>query len=66
MKEELKILRVKFNFTQADLAKKLGYTQPSSYARKENGETEFTLNDIKIIKQLYGLSADEICKIFLI
>ena len=53
MKEELKILRVKFNFTQADLAKKLGYTQPSSYARKENGETEFTLNDIKIIKQLY-------------
>ncbi|WDU84240.1 helix-turn-helix transcriptional regulator [Caloramator sp. Dgby_cultured_2] len=43
---KLKALRVEHGYTQIDLAKKIGMPV-STYIRKENGYTEFTVSEIQ-------------------
>lgn len=64
MTKELKILRVKHDFTQEDVAKKLGISK-ATYCKKEKGEIAFSLKDIKKIKSLYNLTAEKVAQIFL-
>ena len=49
--------------SQAVLADKLGISE-ASISRKIKGETEFNRNEIKMIKVLFNLSADEVDSIF--
>ena len=66
MTEELKKLRIDFKYNQSDVAKLLGFKSTSSYSRKENGEIEFSIGDIKKLKEIFSLSSEEIVKIFFI
>ncbi|MCM1988982.1 helix-turn-helix transcriptional regulator [Oceanirhabdus seepicola] len=44
---------------QRNMAEILEMTR-ESYARKENGHSQFTLNEVKVIKDLFGMSVEEI------
>ena len=64
MTKELKILRIKHDITQEVVAEKLGTKKPT-YCRKEKGEIAFSLQDIKVLKELYNLTPEEVVQIFL-
>ena len=64
MTKELKILRIKYDFTQEDVARKLGIDK-TTYCKKEKGEIAFSLKDIKKIKALYNLTTEKLAQIFL-
>lgn len=64
MTKELRILRIKHDFTQEDVAKKLGISK-ATYCKKEKGEIAFSLKDIKKIKSLYNLTTENVVQIFL-
>ena len=64
MTKELKILRIKHDVTQEFVAEKLGVKKPT-YCRKERGEISFSLQDIKILKELYNLTPEQVIQIFL-
>ena len=62
----MRVLRQRRNYTQADCAKLLGVA-PLNYGRRERGAAEFTLNETKILLDLFrfdsrvlfdGLSVD--------
>lgn len=55
----LKSLRVKFNLTQESMAKILGISI-IAYRNKENGHTQFTLGEAKIISETFKASIEEI------
>ncbi|QEK12755.1 helix-turn-helix domain-containing protein [Crassaminicella thermophila] len=48
----LKALRVKYGLTQADMAKKLEISEVA-YRNKENGYTQFTLNEARKISKIF-------------
>ena len=64
MTKELKILRIKHDVTQEDVAEKLSIDK-STYCKKEKGEIAFSLKDIKILKEFYNLTSEEVVQIFL-
>lgn len=64
MTKELRKLRTDFEYSQSDVAKLLGFKSTSSYSRKENGEIDFSLNEIKKLKEIFSLSTECIVKIF--
>jgi len=55
----LKALRVKFDLNQEDLAKILEISVVA-YRNKENGKTQFTLEEAKKISNIFDFSIDEI------
>lgn len=55
----LKALRVKHGFTQADIAKKLDISEVA-YRKKENGYTQFTLSEAKRISDIFSKPIEEI------
>ena len=61
--ERLKGKMVEHSLRDQDMAKLLGIDS-STFYRKKNGVTEFTREEIKIMKNLLNLSADEIDSIF--
>ena len=56
---KLKGLRAMRDIKQKNMAEILDITR-ESYVRKENGHSQFTLNEIKVIKDLFGMSVEEI------
>ena len=48
---KVKEYRVKYSYTQNDFAKLLGIKQ-NTYSDKERGKTKFTIDEIKLIKEL--------------
>lgn len=55
----LKVLRVKFNLNQTDMAKLLGINI-STYCFKENGTSEFTITEVEKIRNYFNLPYEEI------
>lgn len=60
---ELKALRVKNGYTQAKLGALMNMGE-TTYCKKENGQIDFTLSDIKMLKNIYNLSQEEVASIF--
>lgn len=61
--ERLKGKMVEHNLRDQDMAKLLGI-DASTFYRKKNGVTEFTREEIKTMKSLLNLTADDIDSIF--
>lgn len=61
--ERLKGKMVEHNLRDQDMAKLLGI-DASTFYRKKNGVTEFTREEIKTMKGLLNLTADDIDSIF--
>lgn len=55
----LKLLRVEAGLTQADIAAKLGISQ-QMYSKLENTDTPLDSGRLKMLCELYGVSADYI------
>lgn len=62
-KELLKFHIMKQRMNSADVAAKLGINE-STYFRKLNGTSDFTRNEIMIIKDVLGLTVDDVDRIF--
>lgn len=60
----LKSKMVLFGDTNVSVAEALGITPPA-YSLKLNGENYFNQNEIKILKERYRLTPDEVDAIFL-
>lgn len=58
-KNSLKSFRVKFGFTQKDIADKLGIST-TSYSFKETGKNQFTLKEAKEIANLFNTTIDNV------
>ena len=56
---KVKEYRVKYSYTQKELAELLGIKQ-NTYSDKERGKTKFTIDEIKLIKELLNVTYDEI------
>ena len=56
---KLKGLRAMRDMNQKSMAELLNMTR-ESYVRKENGHSEFTLGEARVIKDLFGMSVEEI------
>lgn len=59
LKTTLRVLRLQHGLNQADLAKKIGIGT-TTYARKEKGGGDFTLNEAKKISEIFNKSMEEI------
>lgn len=59
----LKSILVRNGDNVAALAEKMGLSTAGLY-RRLDGKTQFTYKELKAIKDIYGLSADEIDAIF--
>ena len=59
----LKSKRILFNLTQEEIAKEVGINI-KSYNLKENGKSEFTLDEAKKISNLLELNLNEVNDIF--
>ena len=55
----IKEYRVKSGYTQSEVANVLNIKQ-SSYSRKELGKRAFTTDEIKILKELFKVSYEEL------
>ena len=60
---ELKIARIRKEFTQKELAEKLGMAEVS-YNRKEKGIREFSRDEIEKLALLLSLDMDKVNEIF--
>lgn len=56
---ELKSLRAKYNITQDTLADLLNITV-STYNRKENGNSSFTVEEAKVIAKIFKTTMDKV------
>ena len=56
---KVKEYRVKYSYTQKELAELLGIKQ-NTYSDKERGKTKFTIDEIKLIKELLNVTYDEL------
>ena len=63
LKNELKAAMARFGDRQEDLAAYLGMAT-STLSYKINGENEFRRDEIALISQRYGFTADELQRIF--
>ena len=57
MNERMKIARKKLGYTQVDIAKKLGYTQPA-YSALESGKYPLNERHVKNFCRLLGINED--------
>ena len=55
----IKEYRIIKGYTQRELAEILGIKQ-NTYSDKERGKTNFTIDEIKIIKELYNTTYDDL------
>jgi len=51
----LKVLRLKYGYTQEELANTLGYRSKSGYSMLESGRVELTISKIKALSSFYGI-----------
>ena len=51
--------RIKHSYTQREFAELLGIKQ-NTYSDKERGKTKFTIDEIKLIKELLNVTYDEL------
>ena len=61
----LKDKRVKAGFTQAEIAKQLGYTSPQFVSNWERGMSNPPIETLKQIGKLYSVSMDELYDVLL-
>ena len=59
----LEYARKRKNLSRPDMAKAIGKS-PDTYAKKENGEVKFTLDEIPIIARVLELTSDQVNAIF--
>lgn len=59
----VKMLRVKFNKTQQQMADIIKVST-ATYIRKEQGKIKFTLTEVKIYKECFDLTLQEVWDIF--
>lgn len=59
----IKMLRVKFNKTQQQMADILRVSV-ATYIRKEQGKIKFTLTEVKVFKEYFELTLQEFWNIF--
>lgn len=59
----VKMLRVKFNKTQQQMADIIKVSV-TTYIRKEQGKIKFTLTEVKVFKEYFGLTLQEVWNIF--
>ena len=55
----IKEYRIIKEYTQRELAEVLGIKQ-NTYSDKERGKTNFTIDEIKIIKELFNTTYDDL------
>ena len=55
----IKEYRIIKGYTQRELAEVLGIKQ-NTYSDKERGKTNFTIDEIKIIKELFSVTYDDL------
>lgn len=60
---EFKIAQIRAGVSKEDIAKYLGIN-PATVYRKFNGESEFTLSELRKLKVFLNLSKDDIDRIF--
>lgn len=58
--KHLKEIRKKMGYTQAYMAKKLGYASKTGYCELENGNVDISLERARAISNLFGMQVDEI------
>lgn len=56
---KIKKYRIIKGYTQRELAEILGIKQ-NTYSDKERGKTNFTIDEIKIIKELFNTTYDDL------
>ena len=56
---KVKEYRVMKGYTQTEIANLLGIKQ-NTYSDKERGKTKFTIDEIKLIKELLNVTYDEL------
>ena len=56
---KVKEYRIKHSYTQKEFAELLGIKQ-NTYSDKERGKTKFTIDEIKLIKELLNVTYDEL------
>lgn len=56
---KIKEYRIIRGYTQRELAEILGIKQ-NTYSDKERGKTNFTIDEIKIIKELFNTTYDDL------
>ena len=56
---KIKESRIVKGYTQRELAEILGIKQ-NTYSDKERGKTNFTIDEIKIIKELFNTTYDDL------
>lgn len=60
---EFKVAQIRAGLTKEDIAKILGLNSVTVY-RKINGESEFTLSELRTLKKILGLSNSDVDRIF--
>lgn len=60
---EFKVAQIRANVTKEDIANSLGINVSTVY-RKFNGDSDFTLSELKTLKKTLNLSKDDIDRIF--
>lgn len=63
MKETLKCVLCRFGDNYETLSEKLGITK-RSVINKMNGDTEWTLKELRIIRKVYNLTDEQVMEIF--
>jgi DNA-binding XRE family transcriptional regulator len=60
---EFKIAQIRAGVSKEDIAKFLGIN-PTTVYRKFNGESDFTLSELRTLKKVLNLSKDDVDRIF--
>ncbi len=60
---EFKIAQIRAGVSKEDIAKVLGINLTTVY-RKSNGESDFTLSELRTLKKVLNLSKDDVDRIF--
>lgn len=60
---EFKVAQIRANITKEEIAKRLNINITTLY-RKFNGESDFTLSELKVLKEILGLSKEDVDRIF--
>ena len=56
---KIKEYRIKYSYTQKEFAELLGIKQ-NTYSDKERGKTKFTIDEIKVIKEMFNVTYDDL------
>ena len=63
MTRELKSIRVRKDLTQEEIAEKLEMSV-TAYSKRENGHIEFSVSEVRKVKEVLNLSDEEVIRIF--